>query len=209
MTASSVDSSVALVTLEQLKEYLQITTGSGDDALLASIINGISSRVHDYCQRNLLSKSYTQFYSGRGTETLMLAMAPVTAVSKVCEDPLRVFGTDTEILRANMIIEPCGRIKCFNGKTYWYRGNLNIKVVYTAGYSLAALPPSIALAVKEFMAAAYWKAKNRRFDVQSESLGDKTINYLSVDMPPQVVGALAPYVLPASGEEWCEEVANA
>jgi len=209
MTASTVDSTVALVTLEQMKEYLQITSGTTDDALLSTIINGISQRIHSYCQRNLLSKSYTQYYSGRGTESIMLAMAPVTAISSVKEDLLRVFGTDTVVPSADMIIEPCGRIKLFNNRQYWLRGSLSIKVVYTAGYSLATLPADIALAAKEFCAAAYYKAKNRRHGVQSESIGDKTISYINVAIPPEVSGALDPYVLPASAEEWLEEVSNA
>lgn len=207
--ASTVDTNIALISLDNLKEYLQITA-STEDALLAAIINGISQRVHDYCQRNLLSKQYTQYYSGRGTSSFMLAMAPVTAVSKIYEDSLRAFGASSEVAVADRIVEPCGRVTAYNNRTLWNRGTYNIKVVYTAGYaSAAALPASIALAVKEFCAAAYYKAKNKRFDVQSESLGDKNITYTQVDMPPQVEGALQPYVLPPSGEDWCEEVAGA
>jgi|GEM_PF-6620801 len=209
MSATTVDTTVALVTLEQMKEYLQISSGTTDDALLAAIINGISQRVHDHCQRNLLSKSYTQFYSGRNSPSLMLAMAPVTAVSKIYEDGLRAFGASTEVAAADRIVEPCGRVTAFNNRSAWAKGTYNIKVIYTAGYSLATLPASVALAVKEWCAAAYFKAKNRRHDVQSESLGDKTITYIQVDIPPQVASALQPHVMSPSAEDWCEEVASA
>lgn len=207
--ASTVDSNIALVSLADLKEYLQITSGSTDDALLSAIINGISQRVHDHCQRNLLSKSYTQFYSGRGRASFLLAMSPVTAVAHIYEDSLRAFGASTEIAVTDRIVEPSGRVMAFNNRSSWCKGKYNLKVMYTAGYTLASLPASIALAVKEFCAAAYYKAKNRRHDVQSESLGDKTITYTQVDMPPQVEGALRPHVMTLSGEEWCEEVSGA
>lgn len=205
MSASTVDSTIALVTLEHLKEYLGIT-GSSDDALLAAIINGISQRVHDHCQRYLLSKSYTHYFSGGGNRTLLLAMSPVTSVTSVHDDTLREFGAATLVAAADRLVERSGLMTCINDKVAWGRGVLNVKVVYTAGWSLAALPASLSLAVKEFCAAAYYKAKNRRHDVQSESLGDKTITYLQVAMPATVEAALAPYVHVHTGADWAEAI---
>jgi len=205
MSATTVNSAIALTTLEGLKEYLQLS-GTSDDALLAVIINGISQRVHDFCQRNLLSASYTHYFNGNGRRELLLAKAPVTAVTSVHEDHLRVWGDDTLVAAADRVVEPCGRMLCINNKDVWTRGILNIKVIYTAGYSLATLPASVDLAVKEFCAAAYYKAKNRRHDVQSESLGDKTINYIQVNMPPQVEGALRPYIFVPTGDEYAEAI---
>ncbi len=77
----------ALITLEELKLYLDINDKT-EDTLLELFINNASDFIDRYCHRNLASAAYTlERYNGRGRE-LNLKNYPVTAIVQICQDTL-------------------------------------------------------------------------------------------------------------------------
>lgn len=197
----TLDTTKALITVEEAKEYLKIT-GAGDDAILGALINSVSEWVCRFVGRNLLSASYVEYYSGDGSPGLMLNHYPVTAVASIYEDTLRVFGADTEIVVATnvMIRKEAGILQAWNLKSNWGIGNANIKVSYTAGYTAASginggtMPYDIRQAVKRILDQQYRTGyTHRKLDVSSESVGDQTTTFREGDVPTDAKTILEPY----------------
>lgn len=184
-----------LVSLSDAKEFLKITAAS-EDAVITSMVNRASHWANSYTQRLLLSRENTDYYDGDGTGVLTLNQYPVTALSNLYDDPLRVFGAGTAIsVSDDVVIEGAyGIIRLWNNTQAFLKGILNVKVVYTAGYALASVPEPIKEAVLLYIAHSYRRGHiDQRFGVVSETIGDRTTSYSSDDIPQKAKTLLNPF----------------
>lgn len=74
----------ALTTLAKAKEYLR--ADGSDDSLITNLINSASARIETYCQRQFLSRDYSEWYDGTGDQELFVENIPVTAVTRLSRD---------------------------------------------------------------------------------------------------------------------------
>jgi hypothetical protein len=72
----------ALTSLANLKSWIGIST-STDDAVLEKAIDRATARIESYVGRQILSRSYAEWRSGAGVDTIRLHQWPVTQVTNV------------------------------------------------------------------------------------------------------------------------------
>lgn len=185
----------ALVSLADAKAFLKISAAS-EDTVIENMINRASAFANDYTQRLLLSRVNTDYYDGDGTGTLILNQYPVTALSNLYDDVDRAFGAGTAInVSTDVVLDNNnGLIRLFNQAVAFNVGILNVKAVYTAGYSLANVPASIQEAVLLYVANAYRSQYlGQRFGATSEHVGDRSTTYSNDEIMNQVKGLLNPH----------------
>jgi len=127
-----------LTTLANVKAWIK-EPGTGLDALISDLISRVSKQIKVYCERDILSTTYTEYYNGRGTNSLMLNQYPVTAITSINDDLDRNFTSET-LIDSDDIIFNSGTDKAKAGIVYldglnFSCGRNNIKVVYVAGYA--------------------------------------------------------------------------
>ncbi len=191
---ATLDSTIALIDLADLKEFLKIS-GTGEDSLLNALINECSQAVVDFLGRPIISATYTEFYDGPSGGELMLDKYPIISVTTLNDDTDRAFGSADDIdISADVLIDKeGGTLRLWNNESAFTQGQANVKVVYSAGYALADVPASIQLAVKRWCAAHYMKHIDRRHDIASETVGDSTTTFIVEKMPQDVAALLRPF----------------
>jgi len=186
-----VAASTDLATRASLKLYLGIdASDTSQDDLLDALIDYASERIESHCGRKFASEALTEYLDGTGTSRLVLSRRPVTALTGVYEDPDRVFGADTEIDSADLVLHPEKGIVDRPGGVF-ARGRRNLKIVYTAGY--ADIPDDVALACVKLAAAWYAHARAGADGISREKLGDYEALHAAEALPADVEGALARY----------------
>lgn len=142
----------ALVTAQAAQGWLGDTSPPLQQ--LTPLIVPASQLVADCLGYDPLSQTWTELLSGRNTNELMPRRAPITAVTSVTINPaltsgqsVRLWGgTPTPftvpeselIFTEDTVIDATGRP--------FPLGNRNITLVYTAGYPVASMHPTIATA---------------------------------------------------------------
>lgn len=153
----------ALCTLAELKEILNIS-GTTYDTRLTLAINIATRRILSYLDRTIASTAYTDDYDGNGTPILMLKHYPLIGnPTSVKVDGKRTFGTDSLLtIETDYVVNgDTGMIRAIgtqNDSTtvaIWSRGQLNIRVAYTAGY--ATIPEDLNLACRLYAGYHYKK----------------------------------------------------
>lgn len=146
-----------LVTLSDMKTYLDIST-SDHDAFLTSNLELISSVVENYCGRKFASDSYIQtFYkdeyeSNRASE-LLLYHFPVTEITQV-------LNQDDEEITEYRVHWDSGNIKyrdSYGTRKNFFSNTSSIEITYTAGYS--TIPLAIQEVVKLLVAERFNKSQ--------------------------------------------------
>lgn len=191
----ALDTVNALVSLADAKAFLKISAAS-EDTVIENMINRASSFANDYTQRLLLFRVNTDYYDGDGTGTLILNQYPVTALSNLYDDVDRAFGAGTAInVSTDVVLDNNnGLIRLFNQAVAFNVGIMNVKAVYTAGYSLANVPESIKEAVLIYVGHSYRRQyADQKFGVSSETVGDRTTTYTGDEVPGKAKILLNPY----------------
>jgi hypothetical protein len=171
-----------LCTLEDLKTHLEIEA-SGQDAFLNNLVGRATQFIETYCSRQFMSREFTEYYSGDGTNSIMLPNTPVTAADEndafSFEEWGKVLLTDGDVFYGP-------------GSTYPLR---NYKFVYTGGYATA--PEDLRQVCVELAAAKFYLKDKQRQGVASKSVGGQTITYRPDDLSPaqkEVLEAYRPIV---------------
>lgn len=216
-----------LTDLRELKAELLIPAAdSSQDKVLNFYIEQASKIIEDFLNRGDLAKqARTEYYSGPGTQELVLKHRPAYA------DPVPVvyasgtghwgqtsggFGNDAALTYGDdyclVIDQPDGTSRCGvlrKLKGYWERpfvrqagyltpfvglGNGNLKVTYTAGYTVDNLPAAIRFAcgllVSRMRTLMPYGAM-----LTSESYEERSVSYFiqKDDLLSLVRGILSPY----------------
>lgn len=100
----------ALTSLANLKSWLGITA-STDDTVLERAIDRATSRIESYLERNIKSRSYSEWRSGANVDTIRLYQWPVTEVANVFSGAyaaLVVTRSDATDIRASVQVNQEG-----------------------------------------------------------------------------------------------------
>lgn len=190
----AIDTTLALVSLTDAKTFMQIS-GSSEDTIVGDLVNMASAAINKYCGRVLLSKAFEEYLDGDGSTQLILPKFPVTTLTSVNDDPLRVWGAGTAKSSSDMILDgDSGIITLFNNGGEFTKGVRNIKVVYTAGYAVGSMPWDIRTAcfllVSQWYRTAYQKWQR---GVASEQVGNRNITFVNDPIPKDIALMLDPY----------------
>ena len=166
-----------LVTLDEVKDfYGKVGSTSKDDDLLEDIITRISNVIESYINKNILSRSYTEYYDGLGVSNLLTNQYPIISIDSIYEDNTWVWGSNSTVGSTDYRIHEDGNRVVF--LTVLGKGTQNIKIVYTAGY--AAVPNDIKQVCITEVIRTY---KNRQeVDVISKTLRDGSVSYSAKEL---------------------------
>lgn len=152
-----------LTSVQQFKDYLGLTSTS-EDAQLHGFLDATEEAIERFCRRKFKSAAYTEYHDGHGLKNLFLEQRPVTAITGVWVDDDGYYGTgsspfpssdqwtsgtDFALKRSDQSEKNAGCLVALRGlglgNGYWPKGDGNIKVTYTAGYT--AIPEDLILAI--------------------------------------------------------------
>jgi uncharacterized phiE125 gp8 family phage protein len=191
----AIDAAIALITLADAKAFLKVTA-STDDTIIADLVNEVSSWVANFIGRPLILATYIEYYDGQGTPELILRRFPVVSITNLNRDDARLWASATDIdVTNNALVDlASGIIRLWHNETAFYRGHGNIRVTYTAGWTLAQVPYAIQLAVRKLVSFMYHESYvNQRVGVASESQDARVITYLNEPILKDVEHMLKPY----------------
>jgi uncharacterized phiE125 gp8 family phage protein len=197
LVGDDVDPLVALVTLTEAKQYLDITD-SESDAIVAALINSCSEWVVGHIGRKLLSETLTEYYHGDGSSLLMLNRRPVVSITSIHVDGNRLWDSTSEVASSDYQLDKqAGMIRAWNLFGNWVCGTSNIRVIYVAGYTAGptgTMPKDLKLAVLR-MIDHQWRDgfQLRKLDKISDVVGDINTSYRDGDVPKDAQSILARY----------------
>lgn len=198
----AVDATIALTTLADAKTFAKVTAATSEDTIIGDLINAVSQQINAYCGRRFIEATYTDYLDGDGSRDLILPQCPVVSITTLADDPLRVWGTDTQKDVSGSVIldQVAGLVTLWNQGGFFLHGSRNVKVVYIAGFVLTAaanhftLPYEVTLACKLRVSELYRNAYAQwRRGIQSDQQGDRNIVFTNEDLPKDIKLMLEPY----------------
>lgn len=188
---STLDETINLVTLDELKTYLQISLSDvTQDAQCEELINAVSRLFNDITNRTLKQRlQITEYYDGYGSCTILLDNPPVANLKiyqsvstprdfseQTNVDYILCGGKDAEI----------GRVTIEND--IFYAGKQTTKAVYDAGF---AVIPYMIKRNCLIVCANYWsKEKDKIRKAQSISVQGSSITIFEDDVPKSIIDYL-------------------
>lgn len=104
------------------------------DNVIDTLINSVSSNFESYCDRKFLTRTYTEYYNGKGHSVFYPNQYPVTDIIELYDDSTWEWGSGTLISGTNYRIADENSI-VFKSTAYSLsEGIQNIKLTYVAGY---------------------------------------------------------------------------
>jgi hypothetical protein len=176
----------ALVTADEVENYLQIQTATYD-TVIEYLINGVSQRFCTETSRSLISTVYTALaLDGNGRDVFYLPNWPVTVAPTV-----KLNTTSLTITTHYLQDLPSGKLMRVGG--VWTKGTQNLVVTYTAGYTVALLPTDLKLAALTQIAAQYQRFIAKDHGVTSASVQGSSVSHVEGGLLPEVKEILELY----------------
>lgn len=178
-----------LVSLDGAKDYLDVD-GSGDDAEIGFLMAAVAQLFDTHTGRKLREQEITEYRRGNETDRLYLHSWPVSAVTSVHWDWDELYDDEALLASTDYRVNlDDGYISIPGG--VWTR-DIPIKIVYTAGYTLSAVPYDLRMGYLEALGVLWKRKQEGRFDVSTYSRGDVSYTYLE-DMPHTVADVIKRY----------------
>lgn len=167
-----------LLTLEEAKQYLEIT-GSGQDTLLTALLTSFTALIKTYLNRQLENTNYKQLYDGTGTNRIILDQYPIISVSKLSQDLDNENKVIGDLYSASeYYILPGGMIELY--ADIFVDGQRTVYVDYNAGF--ATIPGDIKDVCKQIIAKRYQDLKDKRFGISSKNIFDDSVSFEIADL---------------------------
>lgn len=190
---STLDTAVALCTLEEVKNYLSLKRAGADEQLV-TLINAVSTDCQRrYCLRNFLDTDYTdEKYDGHGDAFLHLKNYPVTAL-----DSITPFKNATALTVVDDEFEfnaETGEVHLLGGR-YFPKSYREILVTYSAGYAdTDAIPADLKLSILQAVAHRFEEFDKKTFSVTRQDKGEAgSAEYIEGEYPAFVINVWKHY----------------
>lgn len=185
-----------LVTLDEMKSFLEIPTGNTSfDDKVQILINACSESIANYCKRILVTNSNVEYRDGRRNSILTLREFPINSVSEVAIDITSKFSGDETVVDADQYqIDNSKTALVF--RSVLQNGQRNIRVTYSSGYGTAAgddLPWDLRYACMEYVKWLYKSDADDRVGTTSKGKAGETTSYIQ-NIPDHVQQLLSMYV---------------
>lgn len=200
---------MALMTAPQFRtEYYPEVTGTGEDTVIATLIQRFDALAAAYCgfpaapgsdvdgDLTLESAAYVLYLDGPDAgkpQVLRLGVRPVTAIASIYDDPDRVYGSDRLVSSSDYdLLGERGVVllKTTSSHGAWYQAFRSQKVSCTVGF--ATVPPSIKGALG--LQVRHWLRNYKSIGTDTVSQGDVTKTIRELTLLPSVKQILAPHV---------------
>lgn len=180
---------MSLVSLDQdVKPYLEIPlSNTSSDDVLGLCMEASISFFETYTNRVLEEQDLTHDFNGNGTHVLMLREWPVSQVTAVYLDSDWVFASAMDSSEY-MLDNEAFVVR----KTVWDKGTRNVRVAYTAGYTVEECPPDLqqaSLMMIEFL----WRMRaDQRLSVTNRAKNGETLTFQE-SIPKSIIDILNGY----------------
>ena len=164
---------MALTTVASVKAFMGLT-GTSADAVLAELITQLSAQVDNFCQRTLGRADHSHWIDGSGGTRLLLTEWPVVAVSLVQVNGVSIPAAADPVSQGYRFFD-AGELLLNPGGQRFTRGQRNVRVDFTAGYTDNQVPADLALACNRMVANMY-RARDWTGYV-SKSLAGETVTF--------------------------------
>lgn len=160
----------ALITWELAKSMLGYE--EDDKAQAEFLINTASIRASKIAGRKLSFISHDAYFSGTGTDTLLLTLFPVNKLTELRIDASRVFGDDTIITDYDIDMD-AGILHLID--SIYPEGRKTVKIQYTTGYSLVSgvdlieTPSDLQEAILEIVRWNWGRFQGSNFGIKGSS----------------------------------------
>jgi hypothetical protein len=151
-----------------------------DTSALTNLLTAASNIVEQFCDRSFSLSTYLDVVNGKGADWMYTRNIPVSTISylRITDSAGTVTSVDTS---EYYLYEDTGKIvfrEDANGLyTHFPKGNANITISYTAGYTAALMPQEIQTAVIQ-VAKNMYSGSVIPAGIKSEKLGDWNASYL-------------------------------
>lgn len=183
---------VALITPDELRNFLDVDYGELDDERAGEIIDGTSGVVLAHCNREGFEVTSRELLlDGTGVRTMLLPCCPIVSVSALVEDPR---GAELELVDdVNFEWSEKGIVTRIDGGVWRKRARF---YSWTIEEGYAAVPDAVKLVVKRLSARAVTNPEG----LATESAGGWVGGYAFDDTRLPTVSAadardLAPFVV--------------
>jgi hypothetical protein len=162
-----------LTTLEKVKALLELAETDWD-GLIEELIAAVSQRAGTYCNRDFEHKERVEYHDGGGRYLYLKGLPVVTITS--------ISGSDTWVWDEGSLV-PADHYQLLNAGMVAYRfgvwpyGPKALKVTYTGGYAVDAVPADLEMAVRT--QAAYDFKRRKDIGLESVSFPDGSIQKVS------------------------------
>lgn len=179
----------ALTSLDAVKDFYAMSGSKQiDDDLLEDLIDRVSEMIYSYCNVNSFRQNtYTEYQDGQGSKYLFVNNIPIISVTSIHDDDDWVWGSDTLIDSSQYRVIDDRYIVWRDD--YFDNADQNVKIVYKAGY--ITIPGDLEQTCIEEVVRRF---KHRRdVDVQSKTLEDGTVQYVSKNLMQSSILVLNKY----------------
>lgn len=187
---------IALCTLDEVKEYLDIKHAGGDE-IIKTLINAVSQDCLKYVRRALLKATHTnETYTGDDTNVLWLKDYPVVSIASITPyegaAALTVNGTEFDFDAAS------GEVRLRGGRVFMrsqHDSINNVLVTYDAGYDgIANLPYDLRFSIMQAVAHKYNEFDKKSYSVTRQDKGDAgSAEYIDANYPQHVMSVWRRY----------------
>jgi hypothetical protein len=179
-----------MVTLEDCRDFLGITDGSKDNALIL-LINAVTQDAKSHCNRTFKGTSYTsEAYTGSGSPFLITKQAPITTVTSLVAEPNGAALTAGALYDYVIEDADAGIIRLTNG--IFIPNVHGVTLSYTAGW--ATLPADLYYSALEAVSFRLTEKEQNRVGVQSVTTVDGITTYTTSPYPQHIIGVWNRYV---------------
>lgn len=134
-------------TLAEVKAHFGIS-GSGQDTVITAALPRVTALFNTAWDRDLRQTNYTEELDGLGSRFLFVAQRPIITIASVKEDDTPIDAGDYVIYRTRGEIKLTSAFDTGRGIVGTFpRGDLNMEVIYTAGYLLEGTPSGNEIAL--------------------------------------------------------------
>lgn len=182
-----------LCTVDEIKEFLDITKSSSHDDLIDRLINVGTTFIENYCGRVFEETEYLAEYHDGGIRNLFVKNPPISSEAdfNVWSDPDRDFTSDDLIPSTDYGIYYNAGIAEFEYKLL--TGKRSVKVQYTGGFSI--IPADITQVVIELVGRKYKEGIKAQSGVQTRTLPDGSAVYSLQSLLPWAKDVLDYYTI--------------
>jgi len=150
-----------MITLQELKTYLNITDDT-KDVFLQACIDASVREIEDYCKRKLTSGTYTEYIDGKDKTEIYLRNSPLHSVTSISvynyyDSYDSIFTSGDTASNSTIILTATNSIKLLKGY-YFFKGCKNIKVVYVSGYDTDTAPQDLKSVLKELASLKFYNS---------------------------------------------------
>jgi len=174
-------SETSIVTLSEIKDFLEITAGD-KDTLLNLLKGKCTSFIETLLNRKLSLVAHKELYSGSGETKLIIDNIPVDVVSVLSQSLDFENKTYQSPISDNLMFiqNASGIIELFSDS--FLPGQKNVYIEYTAGYDTDDMPPDLKLVVLELIAKKFYDVDEKRFGITTKNVMGENINFVITDI---------------------------